>query len=172
MIWKSYDTAYGCNSRRLKILFLNALDFGVPQKRERIVIVGFQDDVPFDFPEAIPDGEKKTLADILESNVDPKYYVRPAIRDARLAKLKDPEYPKPYVSHENMAGSITPRPYSAALRSGASANYILIDGRKLPNCPGSLMGACDDCGFSMAGEMYSVLRMKPDTILAGLQLRM
>ena len=52
------------------------------------------------------------------------------------------------------------------------ANYILIDGRKLPNCPGSLMGACDDCGFSMAGEMYSVLRMKPDTILAGLQLRM
>lgn len=111
---------------------LNALDFGVPQKRERIVIVGFQDDVPFDFPEAIPDGEKKTLADILESNVDPKYYVRPAIRDARLAKLKDPEYPKPYVSHENMAGSITPRPYSAALRSGASANYILIDDERRP----------------------------------------
>ena len=52
------------------------------------------------------------------------------------------------------------------------ANYILIDGRRLPNCPGSIMGACDDCGFSMAGEMYSVLRMKPDTILAGLRLRM
>lgn len=52
------------------------------------------------------------------------------------------------------------------------ANYILIDGRKLPNCPGSVLGACDDCGFSMAGEMYSVLRMKPDTILAGLRLRM
>jgi len=24
------DTAYGCNSRRLKLLFLNALDFGAP----------------------------------------------------------------------------------------------------------------------------------------------
>lgn len=52
------------------------------------------------------------------------------------------------------------------------ANYILIDGTKLPNCPGSLMGACDDCGFSMAGEMYSLLRMKPDTILAGCRLRL
>lgn len=52
------------------------------------------------------------------------------------------------------------------------ANYILIDGTKLPNCPGSVLGACDDCGFSMAGEMYSVLRMKPDTILAGMRLRM
>ena len=35
-----------------------------------------------------------------------------------------------------------------------------------------LMGACDACGFCMSGEMYSVLRMKPDTILAGLKLRM
>jgi MoaA/NifB/PqqE/SkfB family radical SAM enzyme len=52
------------------------------------------------------------------------------------------------------------------------ANYILIDGTKLPNCPGSVLGVCDDCGFCMSGEMYSVLRMKPDTILAGLNLRM
>lgn len=52
------------------------------------------------------------------------------------------------------------------------ANYIMIDGRKLPNCPGSLIGVCDDCGFSMAGEMYCVMRMRPDTILAGMDLRM
>ena len=117
---------------RVHAKVLNAFDFGVPQKRERIVIVGFLDDVPFAFPEGVPENEKKTLADVLERNVAPKYYVRPAIRDARLAKLKDPDYPKPYVSHENMAGSITPRPYSAALRSGASANYILVDDERRP----------------------------------------
>lgn len=55
---------------------LNALDYGVPQKRERIIIVGFIDDVEFSFPEPISESEKTTLADILEDNVDKKYYVR------------------------------------------------------------------------------------------------
>ena len=45
---------------------LNALDYGVPQKRERIIIVGFLDDVEFTFPEPVPECERKTLADILE----------------------------------------------------------------------------------------------------------
>ena len=51
------------------------------------------------------------------------------------------------------------------------ANYILTDGTKLPQCPGKLLNVCDDCGFCMSGEMYSVLRLKPDTIFAGLSLR-
>lgn len=51
------------------------------------------------------------------------------------------------------------------------ANYILIDGTKLPQCPGKLLDVCDDCGFCMSGEMYSVLRLKPDTIFAGMSLR-
>jgi len=111
---------------------LNALDYGVPQKRERIIIVGFLDDVQFTFPEPIPESERKTLVDILETDVDPKYYVRDAIRESRLSRLKDKSYPKPYISHENMAGSITPHPYSSALRAGASANYILINDERRP----------------------------------------
>ena len=31
---------------------LNALDYGLPQKRERIIIVGFQTNLKFDFPQA------------------------------------------------------------------------------------------------------------------------
>lgn len=111
---------------------LNALDFGVPQKRERIIIVGFLDDVEFSFPQPVPESDRKTLSDILESSVDAKYYVRDQIRQSRLARLKDKNYPKPYISHENMAGSITPHPYSAALRAGASANYILINDERRP----------------------------------------
>ena len=111
---------------------LNALDYGVPQKRERIFIVGFLDNVMFTFPEPIPVEERKTLQDILETEVDSKYYVREAIRESRLQRIKDKNYPKPYISHENMAGSITPHPYSSALRAGASSNYILINDERRP----------------------------------------
>ena len=111
---------------------LNALDFGVPQKRERIIIVGFKDNVLFSFPEPIPIEKRKTLSDILEKNVDKKYYVKDSIRESRLSRIKDKDYPRPYISHENMAGSVTPHPYSSALRAGASANYILINDERRP----------------------------------------
>ena len=109
---------------------LNALDYGCCQKRERIIIVGFLDPVLFSFPQ--PCTHKAKLQDILETEVPQKYYVRDVIRDSRLARLKDPNYPKPYISHENIGGSITPHPYSAALRAGASANYILINDERRP----------------------------------------
>lgn len=111
---------------------LNALDYGVPQKRERIIIVGFLDDVKFEFPKPIPISERKTLSNILEDKVDSKYYVKESIRKSRIERLKDKNYPKPYISHENIAGSITPHPYSSALRAGASANYILINDERRP----------------------------------------
>lgn len=111
---------------------LNALDYGVPQKRERIIIVGFLEDVDFEFPDPVPESERLTLTDILEENVDKKYYVRDVIRESRLTRIKDKNYPKPYISHENMAGTITPHPYSSALRAGASANYILINDERRP----------------------------------------
>ena len=114
---------------------LNALDYGVPQKRERIIICGFNRPVDFEFPPPIPREKRTTVADIIDSDAenDPTLRVRPAIRESRLERLKDKDFPKPYISHENVAGTITPHNYSCALRAGASANYILINDERRPS---------------------------------------
>lgn len=109
---------------------LNALDYGCLQKRERVIIVGFLDPIFFTFPEK--EVHNNTLADILEKDVPSKYFVKPEIKESRLARLKDKNFPKPYISHENIAGSITPHPYSSCLRAGASANYLLINDERRP----------------------------------------
>ena len=66
---------------------LNSLDYGVPQKRERIFIVGFLNNVRFSFPQPVPINQRKNLSDILEKNVDKKYYVNPRIRESRLSRI-------------------------------------------------------------------------------------
>ena len=58
--------------------------------------------------------------------------MKDSIRLSRLERLRDKDYPKPYISHENIAGTVTPHPYSSALRAGASANYILINDERRP----------------------------------------
>jgi DNA (cytosine-5)-methyltransferase 1 len=56
---------------------INAKEFGVPQNRERIYIVGFRDDIgitEFEYPK--PTNKKVKFADIKEENVVPtKYYL-------------------------------------------------------------------------------------------------
>ena len=109
---------------------LNALDYGLPQKRERIIIVGFSEKIDFNFPP--PSIRRKTLKDILQENVARRYYVSEKIRDSRLARLKCKNFPRPYISHENVSKSVTPHEYCSALRAEASANYILINDERRP----------------------------------------
>ncbi len=52
---------------------LNAKNYGVPQNRERIYMIGFLGKTNFKFPE--PTGIKTRLGDILEKNVDSKYTI-------------------------------------------------------------------------------------------------
>ncbi len=45
---------------------LNALDYDVPQKRERIIIVGSKDNIPFSFPEPFPISKRKNYLTCLK----------------------------------------------------------------------------------------------------------
>ena len=109
---------------------LNGLDFGVPQKRERILIVGFKDDVIFQFPE--PGAlKRRTLREILERDeeVDAKHFLSPAIRDSVQQRAKgNPE--RPAIWHENKSGNIGIHDFSCALRAGASYNYLTVNGER------------------------------------------
>lgn len=106
---------------------LNALNFGLPQKRERVLIVGFKGGASgFEWPtEKLP---MIPLSEILEDNPDPKFFVSERIRRARLAA----HTPKvtPSIWHENKAGNISSHPFSCALRAGASYNYLLVNGER------------------------------------------
>ncbi len=107
---------------------LNALDCGLPQKRERVVIVGALEPFEMEWPMKTTHG--KTLADILEPELEvhERYYASPTIVMSR--KKKHHCDFRPAVWHENKSGIISSYPYSCALRAGASYNYLLVNGER------------------------------------------
>jgi DNA (cytosine-5)-methyltransferase 1 len=105
---------------------LNALDYGLPQKRERVIIVGHRDSIFFSFPS--PVRPFKPLSKILEKQVDKKHYASDYIVEKRKARHKSAY--ELSIWHENKAGNICSYPYSCALRAGASYNYLLVNGER------------------------------------------
>ncbi|MFA5385836.1 MAG: DNA (cytosine-5-)-methyltransferase [Eubacteriales bacterium] len=114
---------------------LNALNYGVPQKRERTFIAAFLEDIEFSFPKPFP--SRPSLDAVFESDdtVDPDLIASEYIQKKRLERLRKqgvtPFYPSMW--HENKGGYIGIHPFSCALRANASYNYLLVNGRRRPS---------------------------------------
>lgn len=55
---------------------ISAYDFGLPQNRKRLFVVGIREDINQDFIFPEPTGNSKTVGDIMFDNVPDRYYVK------------------------------------------------------------------------------------------------
>ncbi len=113
---------------RVEWRVLNALDFGLPQKRERVFIVGLRPAADFEWPSGgIP---MTPLRALLEKRVAREHFASDYIRARRLARLTPTK--EPTIWHENKAGHVSAHPFACALRANASYNYLLVNGERRP----------------------------------------
>ena len=75
--WDTMQKVFTELNYNWKMQVLNAKDYGIPQNRERIFVVGFRNDLhlktDFSFPQPVPLTRK--MADFLEDNAPGKYYL-------------------------------------------------------------------------------------------------
>lgn len=119
----------------VKWKILNALDFGLPQKRERVIIVGFKSAAACEQFNFDVEPIAYNLASVLEDdkNVDSSLFASDMILDKRRKRVEGKNVFYPSVWHENKSGNISILPYACALRTGASYNYLLINGYRRPS---------------------------------------
>ena len=77
---------------------LNAKDYGVPQNRARCFMVSWLGNYYYDFPKKVK--LEKRIKDILETNVDEKYYLNDDTIE-RISKWKSQQQPLDHILNDN-----------------------------------------------------------------------
>jgi len=86
---------------------LNAKDYGIPQNRERVFVISVRKDIDngqFKFPEEFDNGIR--LRDLLESEVDEKYYISRDKTEKLLEQLKDKGKQHININELNIVGNV------------------------------------------------------------------
>ncbi len=109
----------------INVTTLNSADYGVPQTRNRTYIVGIKDiNGKFSFPPKQP--LKLTLQDLLETNVDEKYFLSEKILKTVMATGTKTYYAKPEIDLK------IARPLCATMAKmhrASQDNYVTDNGR-------------------------------------------
>ncbi len=110
---------------------LNAKDYGVPQNRERIFIIGIRDDSDNDFSFPKPFNLTKRLKDVLEENVDEKYYFSDKMIDSFTNRPQAENYPfNPLTEESSHIPCLTARYF----KMGATDPYIKVKSATKKGC--------------------------------------
>lgn len=90
---------------------LNAKHYGIPQNRERVFIIGIRDDEDNDFQFPKPFPLEKRLKDVLESEVDEKYFLSDKLLSwiSGHREKRDSKGKYPYTEDDATSGCITAR---------------------------------------------------------------
>lgn len=118
---------------------LNSKDFGVPQNRERVFIVGHTRGKPR--PKVFPIGEDG-------EGVNEGADETPTVRTLQGGGHSGGHHSGMTIIHENKSGKRTPHKEAQALRGGASHNYQTIVASLKPEIgEGDVLRICDTRGF-------------------------
>lgn len=71
--WETIRDVFHTLNYTIHFKVLNAKNYGIPQNRERLYVVGFREPRDFEFPE--PQKLKISMQDLLEDNPNPKYFL-------------------------------------------------------------------------------------------------
>jgi DNA (cytosine-5)-methyltransferase 1 len=107
----------------------SATDFGLPQMRKRIMIVGTLRKIK-EFPWPAIGKKIIPLVDLLETNPDKKYTVKDAVQQHRQDHYIGERYPSPSIYSHRISGDVRGSDICYTLRALAPANYLLVDGKR------------------------------------------
>lgn len=106
---------------------LNAKHYGIPQNRERVFIVGIRDDVDNDFCFPKPFPLTKRLKDVLEDDVDEKYFLSDKMLDGLIPKSKDSGFINQDTQASQVHSKFKESPTLSAGTHGYANGYIQIN---------------------------------------------
>jgi DNA (cytosine-5)-methyltransferase 1 len=138
---------------------LNSKDFGVPQNRERVFLIGIRNDLPNTFRFPIGERLKIRLKDILESEVDEKYY----LSEKMLNYFNDraDNFNKGKINYKrgnDVASCIT-----SSSKSLDISDNIIVEGEVTPNSQGGKV--YDSKGISPTVTAMGGGNQEPKTVL-------
>jgi len=122
---------------------LNSKNFGVPQNRERVFIVGIRDDQDNNFRWPMEEVLEKRLKDVLESDVDQKYF----LSDKKVSELISKGFDSDHLLPDKVANTLRCGG-GASLTEKHSFDMVKVVGNTNPSGNGMNGNVFDDSGIS------------------------